>query len=60
MKAIGYARVSSDEQARKGKGLPDQVRAIESYCHQHSLDLADIITDDEYSASEAAPQTDEM
>ena len=51
MKAIGYARVSSDDQVRKGKGLPDQKKAIEDYCRREGLYLADILEDDGYSAS---------
>ena len=32
MKAIGYIRVSTDEQAREGISLDNQKAKIESYC----------------------------
>lgn len=40
MKAFGYIRVSTDEQAHEGLSLPAQARAVEAYCAQRGLELA--------------------
>ncbi len=45
MKAIGYVRVSTDEQAREGISLDNQRAKIESYCSLHDLELIGIIED---------------
>lgn len=45
MKAIGYARVSTDEQAKEGISLDNQRVKIESYCTLHDLELVEIIED---------------
>jgi site-specific DNA recombinase len=43
--AIGYVRVSTDEQAQEGVSLDLQPRKIEAYCELHGLELSEIITD---------------
>lgn len=48
-KAIGYIRVSSDEQAREGLSLEAQKRKIASYCDLKNLDLIDIYSDEAVS-----------
>ena len=45
MKAIGYARVSTAEQARSGLGLEAQERAIRDACAARGWDLVDIWRD---------------
>lgn len=43
---IGYARVSTDEQAREGVSLDAQVTRIRAYCLAKDLELVDVLTDD--------------
>ncbi len=43
--AIGYIRVSTDEQTASGLGLADQRTRIEAYCAMRRLELAAIIAD---------------
>ena len=45
MKAIGYTRCSTNEQADSGLGLDAQSERIKAYCVMRGIDLADIITD---------------
>ena len=45
MKAIGYVRVSNEEQAKEGVSLDNQKAKIQAYCKLHDLVLADIIED---------------
>jgi DNA invertase Pin-like site-specific DNA recombinase len=44
-KAVGYVRVSTDEQAREGISLENQRAKIEAYCGLNDLELIDIIED---------------
>ncbi len=43
---IGYARVSTDEQAREGVSLDAQQSRIRAYCEAKELELVDMLTDD--------------
>jgi DNA invertase Pin-like site-specific DNA recombinase len=43
MKAIGYVRVSTDEQAREGVSLDNQRAKIAAYCELNDLELVEII-----------------
>jgi DNA invertase Pin-like site-specific DNA recombinase len=45
MKAIGYIRVSTDEQAREGVSLENQRAKIEVYCQLNDLELVEILED---------------
>jgi len=45
MKAIGYARVSTEEQARDGISLENQKAKIQAYCELNDLELIEIIED---------------
>ena len=45
MKAAGYVRVSTEEQAREGYGLAAQEQAVKAYCQAHSWELAEVYTD---------------
>ncbi len=44
-KAVGYVRVSTDEQVREGISLESQKVKIETYCQLNDLELVDIIED---------------
>jgi DNA invertase Pin-like site-specific DNA recombinase len=48
-KAIGYIRVSSDEQAREGLSLEAQKRKINAYCELKDLELMQIFSDEAIS-----------
>jgi DNA invertase Pin-like site-specific DNA recombinase len=45
MNAIGYVRVSTEEQAREGISLENQKAKIQAYCKLHDFELDDIIED---------------
>jgi len=45
MRAIGYIRVSTDEQAREGISLENQKAKIAAYCELNDLSLVEIIED---------------
>src|SRR5664280_2088883 len=45
MKAVGYIRVSTEEQAREGISLDNQKAKIEVYCELNDLNLVKIIED---------------
>jgi DNA invertase Pin-like site-specific DNA recombinase len=45
MKAIGYVRVSTEEQAREGVSLENQRAKIEAYCSLNDLELTGILED---------------
>jgi site-specific DNA recombinase len=51
MKAIGYARVSTDKQAESGCSLDDQQDRIKARCVADKLELVDVIVDDGYTSS---------
>jgi len=42
-KAVGYVRVSTDEQATNGESLDIQANAIRSYCEAQGLELVDLV-----------------
>ncbi len=43
--ALGYVRVSTDEQAERGLGLEAQRQRIRAYCEMKGLDLKTIFED---------------
>lgn len=45
MKAVGYVRVSTEEQAREGISLAAQQAKIKAYAEIHDLELVDVIVD---------------
>ena len=45
MLALGYVRVSTEDQARDGVSLQQQSDAIRRYAHEHDLTLHSIVTD---------------
>ena len=50
MNAIGYIRVSTDEQAREGVSLENQREKIVAYCSLNDMILVETITDEGISA----------
>ena len=46
LRAIGYPRVSTDEQRKRGYSLPAQRKRIEEYCERGGFKLVDVIEDD--------------
>jgi len=46
MKAVGYIRVSTEEQAREGISLEAQEDKVKKYADLHSLELIDVISDE--------------
>ncbi len=50
-KAIGYARVSTEEQATEGISLPAQLDRIRNYCTLNGLALVEVITEEGISAA---------
>ena len=50
MQAVGYVRVSTDEQGNSGAGLAAQRDAIERECEHRGWHLAEIVEDVGYSA----------
>ena len=51
IRAAGYARVSTEEQAREGYGLDAQRTAIDAYCKAHGWQLVDVFVDAGVSGS---------
>ena len=45
VRAIGYIRVSTEEQAREGISLENQRAKIEAYCSLSDLELIEVIED---------------
>jgi site-specific DNA recombinase len=50
MKAIGYIRVSTEDQAREGVSLDNQRTKIRAYCELKEMDLVNIVEDAGISA----------
>lgn len=50
MKAIGYCRVSSEEQVKEGFSLETQENEIKSYCFNNNIDLLNVYIDGGVSA----------
>lgn len=45
--AVGYARVSTEEQASEGVSLEAQEARVRAYCRAHGLEVADLVVADE-------------
>jgi DNA invertase Pin-like site-specific DNA recombinase len=52
MRAIGYARVSTDEQVKSGAGLAAQVAAIRAEADRRDWEVLDVVEDAGYSAKD--------
>lgn len=50
-KAVGYVRVSSEQQATEGVSLDAQRNKLRDYCRAMEIELVDIVADEGYSAS---------
>src|SRR5437868_6467849 len=50
-KAVGYVRVSSEQQVSEGVSLDAQRHRLRDYCKAMDIELVDIIADEGYSAS---------
>lgn len=51
MNLFGYLRVSTEEQAREGVSLGQQLRRLQAYCELHGHTLVQVFTDEGISAS---------
>ena len=49
MKAIGYIRVSTEEQAREGISLSNQEAKIKAYCESQDWQLIKVFSDERSS-----------
>jgi len=54
LSAIGYCRVSTEEQAREGVSLDAQAEQIRKYCDLYGLELADVLIDEGRSGKDMA------
>lgn len=52
MQAIGYIRVSTEEQAQSGLGLEAQERILRAYCEAKEVPLDDVLVDAGYSGKD--------
>ncbi|MBM3270672.1 MAG: recombinase family protein [Candidatus Sericytochromatia bacterium] len=55
MKAFGYVRVSTVEQAAEGVSLEAQAAKIAAYCAINELDLVGVVTDGGASGKPSVP-----
>ena len=46
MKAVGYIRVSTEEQAREGASIDNQIERIKAYCQYKGYTLQKVIKDE--------------
>lgn len=51
VKAVGYARVSTEEQKRVGISLDAQAERIKAYCQYHNLGLVELLSEGGVSAA---------
>lgn len=52
--AILYARVSTDEQARSGYSLAQQLEALRGYCEREGYEILEEVSDTGQSGARAA------
>ena len=52
MRVLGYARVSTNEQAASGAGLSVQEASIRAACESRGYELADFVADEGFSAKD--------
>ena len=50
-RAVGYVRVSTQNQAEEGESLNNQKEAISTYCQAYNLELMNIFADEGVSGS---------
>jgi DNA invertase Pin-like site-specific DNA recombinase len=51
MRAVGYVRVSTAQQAQQGVSMDAQRTRIKAHCVSQGIALVDVIIDDGYSAA---------
>ncbi len=51
MKSVGYIRVSTEEQAKEGISLDNQIERIKGYCQYKGFELCEILRDEGISGS---------
>ncbi len=51
MRAVLYARVSSQEQANRGYSLQDQLRTLRAYADKHGHEVVEEVVDPGYSGA---------
>jgi len=51
MKAVLYARVSTDEQARSGFSIADQEEALRAWCTENQHELLEVVKDEGHSGA---------
>jgi DNA invertase Pin-like site-specific DNA recombinase len=54
MRAVGYVRVSTEDQAKEGVSLAAQEEKVRAYCLVKDWDLVDVIRDEGYSGKNLA------
>jgi site-specific DNA recombinase len=50
-RVVLYTRVSSEEQAKRGFSLPEQLRDLHAHADEHGLEVVEVCTDEGYSRS---------
>jgi site-specific DNA recombinase len=50
-RAVGYVRVSTEEQAKYGQSLDAQTAAIREYCNRKNVELVDVYREEGKSAT---------
>jgi site-specific DNA recombinase len=60
MLAAIYTRVSTEEQAKTGFSLPEQLNSIKEYCNKNGYGIYKTYSDDETGKKENRPQLQEM
>jgi len=62
MKAIGYVRVSTEDQAAHGVSLEAQKQKIRAYAELYGIEVAEIIEDAGFSAkkAEGIPENEDL
>jgi DNA invertase Pin-like site-specific DNA recombinase len=53
MRAVGYVRVSTDEQTTSGAGLDAQLHALREHCDKHGIELVATFSDEGVSGAAA-------
>ena len=56
MKAIGYIRVSTEEQAKEGISLDNQASKIKAYCESQDWELEKVFSDEGSSGKDMKRQ----
>jgi resolvase-like protein len=52
VRAVLYARVSTDEQAKSGYSIPDQLRTVRHHAKSNGFEISEELVDDGYSGAD--------